>query len=147
MHQNVSNGLTRGGERGMPIPAVPEPIEHLPARESIVDRLRGWIVDGTLAPGEFVRDGEIAASLGVSHTPVREALLQLEREGLIESTPKRWTRVTLLHTADLKRLYPVLIELEALAAHLAAERSVAGLADVEAAQQAFAELVEQVAPA
>lgn len=52
------------------------------------------ILDGTLAPGEVLRDHELAARLGVSRTPVREALQRLERSGLVEVSPHRYTRVS-----------------------------------------------------
>ena len=52
------------------------------------------ILDGSLAPGERLRDHELAERLGVSRTPVREALQRLERTGLVEVAPNRYTRVT-----------------------------------------------------
>ncbi|MFT4158122.1 MAG: GntR family transcriptional regulator [Microbacterium sp.] len=52
------------------------------------------IVEGTLVPGEKVNDKELAAALGISRTPVREALLRLAWVGLIETVPSRYTRVT-----------------------------------------------------
>lgn len=52
------------------------------------------ILDGTLPPGERLRDHELAARLGVSRTPVREALQRLERAGLVEVSPNRYTRVS-----------------------------------------------------
>jgi len=52
------------------------------------------ILDGRLAPGEHLRDQELARWLGVSRTPVREALQRLERTGLVEVSPNRFTRVT-----------------------------------------------------
>lgn len=60
----------------------------------IYDRLCASVIDGTLAPGERVRDGELAEQLGVSRMPVREALQRLERQGLIEMVASRYTRVT-----------------------------------------------------
>jgi DNA-binding GntR family transcriptional regulator len=110
------------------------------AREVVVDRLRVWIVDGTLAPGEIIKDTEIADTLGVSRTPVREALLQLEREGLIESLPGRWTRVAPLDLDAAKKLYPVVIELEALALRTAAQ-SKGDLRPLELAHRDFATAV------
>jgi DNA-binding GntR family transcriptional regulator len=52
------------------------------------------ILDGRLSPGERVRDQELAERLGVSRTPVREALQRLERAGLVEVSPNRYTRVS-----------------------------------------------------
>jgi len=54
------------------------------------------IVDGRLRPGDHLRDVELAAQMGISRTPVREALQRLERLGLIEVAPNRYTRVTAL---------------------------------------------------
>ena len=53
------------------------------------------ILDGKLAPGERLRDHELAERLGVSRTPVREALQRLERSGLVEVSPNRYTRVSI----------------------------------------------------
>jgi DNA-binding GntR family transcriptional regulator len=73
----------------MPLTAcVPPPARAL-LRDDVHRRLRDAIVDGTLAPGERLRDQELAAWLGVSRTPVREALLRLEVEGLIKLYPKK----------------------------------------------------------
>ena len=68
----------------MPVPVVAEPISRVPTRETVACTLRGWIVDGTLAPEELLRDADLAQAFGISRTPVREALLQLEHEGLVE---------------------------------------------------------------
>jgi DNA-binding GntR family transcriptional regulator len=124
----------------VPIPSQTEPIVSLPTREIVANRVRAWIVEGTLQPNEVVRDTEIAASFGLSRTPVREALLQLEREGLVETTPQRWTRVAALNHSGLEALYPVLIDLESLASRLAAQRGTRNLGGIEAAHEAFARL-------
>jgi DNA-binding GntR family transcriptional regulator len=121
----------------MPVPAQIEPIGRQRARELVVERLRSWIVDCDFAPGEVIKDSEIAASLGVSRTPVREALLHLEREGLIESQPGRWTRVAPLDASHPERLYPVIIALEALSASLAAANPGEQLPTIEAANERF----------
>jgi len=106
----------------MPVP-VAEPISRVPTRETVAETLRAWIADGTLAPEEVLRDADLAQTFGISRTPVREALLQLEHEGLVESHPGRWTRVTPLNPAQLVSLYPVWSELEALVARLTATRA------------------------
>lgn len=66
----------------------------LTRREAIVRQLRDEIVTGTLPPGTVIKDGEVAARLGVSITPVREAIAQLAVEGLIDIAPNRIRRVT-----------------------------------------------------
>jgi DNA-binding GntR family transcriptional regulator len=63
-------------------------------REAIVRQLRDEIVTGALPPGTLVKDAEVAARLGVSITPVREAIAQLAAEGLIDIAPNRTRRVT-----------------------------------------------------
>ena len=62
--------------------------------DEVYARLGEAIVDGTLAPGERLRDHDLAEWLGVSRTPVREALQRLERVGLVEVSPHRYTRVS-----------------------------------------------------
>ncbi|MBP2437422.1 GntR family transcriptional regulator [Microbacterium amylolyticum] len=73
-----------------------EAITAQPARlaDVVYDQLAQAVVDGTLAPGQRVRDGDLADQLGVSRMPVREALQRLERQGLIEMVASRYTRVT-----------------------------------------------------
>jgi DNA-binding GntR family transcriptional regulator len=66
----------------------------LTRREAIVRQLRDEIVTGALPPGTLVKDAEVAARLGVSITPVREAIAQLAAEGLIDIAPNRTRRVT-----------------------------------------------------
>lgn len=102
----------------MPIPGQPAIIERRLARDETYATLREWIVSGTLAPGEKVRDGELAAALGVSRMPVREALLRLEDEGLVETAANRWTRVAPLDLGQARELYPLVWSLEALAVEL-----------------------------
>jgi DNA-binding GntR family transcriptional regulator len=95
------------------------PIDRRPARWTVHDRLREWIEDGALAPGEVLKDAEIASMLGVSRTPVREALQMLERAGLVEMLPGRLTRVTDTTPSDIALVYATLGALNALAAESA----------------------------
>ncbi|WP_271171212.1 GntR family transcriptional regulator, partial [Microbacterium thalassium] len=85
---------------------MPVPIETLAPRPLLRDevfaRLRDAIVDGTLAPGEQLRDGDVATWLGVSRTPVREALLELGRAGLVRALPGRSTVVSPLEERSLR---------------------------------------------
>lgn len=104
----------------MPIPpTVPKRVRSL-AREDVYTQLSTWIIDGTLRPEEPLRDQDLAEHLGVSRTPVREALRRLEDEGLVETASNRWTRVAPLHAAQAAELYPVVETLEVLALRLAA---------------------------
>jgi DNA-binding GntR family transcriptional regulator len=108
----------------MPVPQMDTtPIDRRPARWTVHDRLREWIEDGALAPGEVLKDAEIATMLGVSRTPVREALQMLERAGLVEMLPGRLTRVTDTTPEDIALVYATLGALNSLAAETAATRA------------------------
>jgi DNA-binding GntR family transcriptional regulator len=99
----------------MPIPESALTLERPILRESAYERLRGWIVQGVLQPGEQLRDNDLALRLGVSRTPVREALRRLEDEGLVETAKNRWTRVATADLRDARRIYPIRAALEPLA--------------------------------
>jgi DNA-binding GntR family transcriptional regulator len=103
----------------MPLPEVVK-VPRLLARDEVYARLRDWIVVGTLSPGEVLRDQDIAAQLGLSRTPVREALRRLEDEGFVETALNRWTRVAPLDISRGAELYPVIESLELLALKRAA---------------------------
>ena len=76
----------------MPVPRT-APTEHQLLRDTVRQKIHDAIMDGTLEPGERLNDDELIAWLGVSRTPIREALSQLARAGLIEMAPNRYTRV------------------------------------------------------
>lgn len=77
----------------MPVPSS-APTQHQLLRDTVRHKIHAAIMDGTLEPGERLNDDELIAWLGVSRTPIREALSQLARAGLIEMAPNRYTRVT-----------------------------------------------------
>ena len=77
----------------MPVPSS-APTEHQLLRDTVRQKIHAAIMDGTLEPGERLNDDELIAWLGVSRTPIREALSQLARAGLIEMAPNRYTRIT-----------------------------------------------------
>lgn len=83
--------------------------------ESVIDRLRKKIVDGALAPGSKVIEMEIAAELGCSRTPLREALRALEREGLVRAESNRGCWIAPLDADEIRDLYPIIWTLESLA--------------------------------
>ncbi|AGN37887.1 GntR family transcriptional regulator [Bacillus paralicheniformis] len=103
----------------MPIPKNYTPQVRLSAKEKAFHQLQRWIVDGTLEPGEKVTDVDLAEALGVSRTPVREALQLLESQGFVEMKPGKETKITLIHPDDALAVYPPLAHLQALAAELA----------------------------
>ncbi|MFB9990840.1 GntR family transcriptional regulator [Deinococcus oregonensis] len=104
----------------MPLPPIAPKQRRSLAREDVYTQLSTWIIEGTLQPEEPLRDLDIADSLGVSRTPVREALRRLEDEGLVETALNRWTRVAPLQLSQAASLYPVVEVLEVLALQLAA---------------------------
>jgi DNA-binding GntR family transcriptional regulator len=106
----------------MPIPSQVPRIERQLMRERVYATLREWILEGTLQPNETLRDTELASRLGVSRTPLREALRRLEDEGLVQTAAHRWTRVAPLDVAAAERIYPVVGALESLAMQLAGPR-------------------------
>src|SRR5262245_59719432 len=76
-------------------------------REATVEHLRKEIVTGELQPGELLKEVELATQLGLSPTPVREALVQLASQGLVEIEPNRLKRVTPLNLPALRELLSV----------------------------------------
>src|SRR5262245_7976166 len=106
----------------MPVPKRQAGASRTLLRDQAYVRLRDAILDGTLEPGEQLRDVEIAEWLGLSRTPVREALARLEEYGLVETAPNRYTRVTSLSAADARDAFPVVAALHSLAALLGVPR-------------------------
>ena len=84
--------------------------------------IRAAILDGRLEPNQALPEVELAKQLGTSRTPIREALLLLEREGLIEAAPNRGSTVKGYEPAELEELYTLRAVLEGHAARTAAER-------------------------
>jgi DNA-binding GntR family transcriptional regulator len=105
--------------------------------------VRERIVAGELAPLTFIREEELAGAMGVSRTPVREALGRLASEGFLERVPQRGFRVPERSLDDLVHLYPVLQALELLAGDLAFPRiGPADLQRLEEANEGFARAVD-----
>lgn len=85
-------------------------------------RIREQILSGALAPGEVINQAELAASIGISTTPLREALRRLKTEGLVTLDPHRDARVSDLSAEEARDLLEIRLTLDPLAAALAAER-------------------------
>jgi DNA-binding GntR family transcriptional regulator len=103
----------------MPIPEQVQKFKRPLAREEVYTTLQTWIVEGVYQPGETIRDQELADALGVSRTPVREALQRLQDEGFVETATNRWTRVATLDLDEVRHLYPIIWTLEMLAISMA----------------------------
>jgi DNA-binding GntR family transcriptional regulator len=97
------------------IAAALAPAQSKALADDVVDRLRRAILQGTFRPGVHLREEELAAALQVSRSPVREALLQLEREGLVLRRRHRGAMVTRLSRRDLDEVYSLRLALERLA--------------------------------
>jgi DNA-binding GntR family transcriptional regulator len=92
----------------MPVPSTQPAAERKLLRDTVQDKIRDAIMDGTLEPGERLNDDDLIAWLGVSRTPIREALAELARAGLIEMAPNRYTRVAAPSAAQLLDAYQTL---------------------------------------
>lgn len=124
----------------MPVPERQAALERDLLRDRAYAAIRDAIVDGTLAPGERLRDQELCTWLGLSRTPVREALNRLEQDGLVETAPQRFTRVTPLDRRAARDAFPVVAALHALATELAVPKlTEADLAALRDANHRFAE--------
>src|SRR5215470_1819116 len=102
----------------MPVPAQEGVAARVLLRDEAYGRLRDAILDGTLEAGEQLRDAELSSWLGISRTPIREALARLEECGLVQSEPNRYTRVAPLDRRDAQDAFQVVAALHALAATL-----------------------------
>ena len=96
--------------------------EYKPLRDVVFENLRGAIVEGRLKPGERLMEVQLAEQLGVSRTPVREAIRKLELEGLVVMLPRKGAYVANMSLKDLIDVLEIRASLEGLAASLAAER-------------------------
>ena len=124
----------------MPIPEQVQKFKRPLAREEVYTTLQTWIVEGVYQPGETIRDQDLADALGVSRTPVREALQRLQDEGFVETATNRWTRVATLDLDEVRHLYPIIWSLELLAISLAQHRLTSH--DLEHMREANARLHE-----
>jgi DNA-binding GntR family transcriptional regulator len=95
-------------------------------QQQIHDRLLGRILRRELEPGERISPAEIAAALGVSVTPVRDAVNQMAAEGLVTVTPRRGTIVSPVSVRDIEELYEIRLMIEPQAAEIAATRASGG---------------------
>lgn len=126
----VTRATPRPGKReAAPRPLAPQRQDTAaPARKgSLVEHayaaLRRRILDNVYPPGMQTLEQTLAAELGISRTPVREALIRLQQEGLVEVIPRHGMRVLPVSPADMKDIYEMLTALEAMAAELVVRRA------------------------
>ncbi|MBC7344236.1 MAG: GntR family transcriptional regulator, partial [Clostridia bacterium] len=95
---------------------------YKPLREMVFETLREAIIEGKLSPGTRLMEAQLAEDMGVSRTPVREAIRKLELEGLVVMVPRKGAYVADMSTKDAAEVFEIRAALEALAAGLAAQR-------------------------
>jgi DNA-binding GntR family transcriptional regulator len=99
-----------------PLPA------NLPLVDTAYEQIRQRILDNIWPPGHRALETEVALELGMSRTPVREALMRLSNDGLVEVIPRHGMRVLPVSPADMVEIYEILTALECMAAELLARR-------------------------
>lgn len=95
---------------------------YKPLREIVFETLREAIISGKLKAGERLMEVQLAEEMGVSRTPVREAIRKLELEGFVVMVPRKGAYVAGISTKDITEVFEIRAALESLAASLAAER-------------------------
>ena len=96
--------------------------EYLPLRDVVFNTLRQGILKGELEPGERLMEVQLANRLGVSRTPIREAIRKLELEGLVVMIPRKGAEVAKISEKNLQDVLELRCALEELAIELACER-------------------------
>ena len=96
--------------------------QYLPLRDIVFHTLRKAIITGELPPGERLMETQLGEKLGVSRTPIREAIRKLELEGLVVMVPRKGAQVAQFTQKDIKDVLEVRAALEALAVRLACKR-------------------------
>jgi DNA-binding GntR family transcriptional regulator len=93
-------------------------VRSISLREQVVEQIRMAIIEGRLKPGDHITEAVLTSQLGVSRTPVREALILLEREGLVVSSPNRGSFVRAFTTKDVSEIFSLRTTLENFAGQL-----------------------------
>ncbi|SDD17914.1 GntR family transcriptional regulator [Paraburkholderia lycopersici] len=118
-------------------PELP-PVPRQQLHDTVVDHLRRFIVEGVLEAGRKLNERELCETLGISRTPLREALKVLAAEGLIEISPNRGASVSKMSEAELRETFELMSGLEAFSGELACERiTAAEIAEIRALHDAM----------
>ncbi len=114
-----------------------QPIQKLPLREQVAERLRQAIESGSLKPSSDLQEVAVARDLGVSRTPMREAFVQLEHEGYVVSESGRGFRVAPISMEDGIQIERLVAALERLALETSAAASASDLLSLRRLQTSF----------
>ncbi|WP_206956580.1 GntR family transcriptional regulator [Trinickia acidisoli] len=118
-------------------PLLP-PLERQRLHDTVVEHLRRFIVEGVLEPGTRLNEREMCETLGISRTPLREALKVLASEGLVVLLPNRGASVYRMSESEIRETFELMSGLEAFSGELACERMTAAeLADIKALHYAM----------
>lgn len=118
--------------------------DYKPLRDVIFDTLREAIIVGELKPGERLMEVQLAQKMGVSRTPVREAIRKLELEGLVEMLPRKGAHIADLSVKDIMDVLEVRATLDGLASSLSASRiSDEEIKELKHVQSQFVNYVEK----
>ena len=99
-----------------------ERFKRKPLRIEVYEFLKESITRGGLKPGQKLNEVDLGNHLGISRTPIREALMRLEHEGLVTLDPGKGAVVSEISKVDLGEIYPIVAALEGLAARIAAAK-------------------------
>ncbi len=110
----------------MPIPEKKNQLNRVSARQYVYNELKSWIIDGTMLPGEFINDSEIAKHFQVSRTPVREAILMLAGQDFVKIIPSKGTQITPVGPQHAAAIYEAIACLSKEIAVLAVAKHTAG---------------------
>src|ERR1700730_6856101 len=127
--------MTNAIEASVPLeaPSLVSKVERQSFHETVVDYLSNLIVEAVLAPGRKLNERELCETLGISRTPLREAIKVLAAEGLIEISPNRGATVSKMSEAEIWETFELMSGLEAFSGELACERiTPAELAEIKA---------------
>lgn len=107
--------------------------DYKPLRDVVFESMREAIIAQVLRPGERLMEVQLAEEMGISRTPVREAIRKLELEGFVVIVPRKGAYVASISINDVHELYEIRVALETLACGLAAERATQG--EIEAMEK------------
>src|SRR5246127_1515645 len=118
-------------------PLMPK-VERQRLHDTVVEHIRRLIVEGVLGPGKKLNERELCETLGISRTPLREALKVLASEGLIEISPNLGASVSKMAAEELREIFELMSGLEAFSGELACERiTAAEIAEIKALHYAM----------